>query len=117
MLIRSRSPCRRSTTSFQIAGGGSLFQLGPEVTANQQVNIGLFSVAATQLGGTLNSNTAGALELQFLSSLKSGGSNGLDGNLTNASSILETAIEEVSILRGRMAFSAGFALSNCCRVK
>jgi len=91
-----------STTTFQISGGGSLFQLGPQVTANQQVNIGLFSVAATQLGGTLNSNNAGNLELQFLSSLKSGGVNALDGNLTNASSVLETAIEEVSILRGRM---------------
>jgi len=92
-----------SATTFQISGGGSLFQLGPEVTANQQVNIGLFSVAATQLGGTLNQNTGGSLELQFLSSLKSGGSNDLlKGSLTNASSILETAIEEVSILRGRM---------------
>ena len=103
ILDSSFATVEGSTTSFQISGGGSLFQLGPEVTANQQVNIGLFSVAATQLGGTLNSNTAGALELQFLSSLKSGGSNDLlNGNLANASNILETAIEEVSILRGRM---------------
>jgi len=92
-----------STTTFQISGGGSRFQLGPEVTPNQQVNIGLFSVAATRLGGTLNPVSTGALELQFLSSIKSGGPNDLlKGDLANASNILETAIEEVSILRGRM---------------
>lgn len=91
-----------STSSFQIAGGGSLYQLGPVVTPNQQVNIGLNSVAATQLGGTLNS-VSGNLELQYLSSLKSGGVNELaTGDLSNASSVLETAIDEIATLRGRL---------------
>lgn len=91
-----------STTTFQIAGGGSLYQLGPVVSSSQQVNVGLISVAATRLGGTLNVN-AGNTELQFLSSLKSGGANALvDGNLANGSRVLESAIDEIATLRGRL---------------
>src|SRR5207244_8833619 len=37
-------------TSFAITGGGARFQLGPQVTSNQQVNIGIQSVAASKLG-------------------------------------------------------------------
>ncbi len=91
------------TSTFQITGGGSLYQLGPEVTPNQQVNIGLFSIAATRLGATLNPQTDGSAAMEFLSSLKSGGPNDmLNGNLANASRVLETAIEEISMLRGRL---------------
>src|SRR5687767_1706557 len=38
------------TSEFSITGGGALFQLGPKVTSNQQVNIGIGSVAASKLG-------------------------------------------------------------------
>ena len=38
-------------TSFAITGGGALFQLGPQVSSNQQINIGIQSVAASKLGG------------------------------------------------------------------
>ncbi len=90
-------------TSFNIIGGGATFQLGPQVTALQQTAVGIDSLAATRLGGTLLTNNAGNLELQFLSSLKAGGENDLtSGNLQNASSVLETAIDEVSSLRGRL---------------
>lgn len=90
-------------TSFNIIGGGANFQLGPQVTALQQTAVGIDSIAATRLGGTFQTNGAGNLELQFLSSLKSGGSNDLaNGNLQNASAVLETAIDEVSGLRGRL---------------
>lgn len=91
-----------TSTSFTITGGGALFQLGPEVTAQQQVNIGVQSIAASLLGGTMNSGT-----LEFLSSLKSGGNNSLKasqdrGNFTPASDILANSIDEVSVLRGRL---------------
>lgn len=89
-------------STFDITGGGALFQLGPQVNSNQQVNIGIGSVAATRLGGTYQLDEGGSFELQFLSSLKSGGSNSLRGNLQNASSVLDTAIDEVSTLRGRL---------------
>ncbi|MBL0927925.1 MAG: flagellin [Phycisphaerales bacterium] len=90
-------------STFYITGGGSKFQLGPQVNASQQVDIGIDSIAATQLGGTQVPDGSGNLILQFLSSLKSGGANALDkGNLQNASAILETAIDEISQLRGRL---------------
>ena len=40
----------KGQTSFAVTGGGALFQLGPQVTSNQQVNIGIQSVAASKLG-------------------------------------------------------------------
>lgn len=89
-------------TSFDITGGGALFQLGPEVNANQQVSVGVDSIAATRLGGSYLANDSGTLELMFLSSLKSGGANDLRGSLERASTILEQAIDDVSTLRGRL---------------
>jgi flagellin len=89
-------------SSFFITGGGSLFQLGPEVNATQQTNLGIQSIASSSLGGTLINGT-----LEFLSSLKSGQPNSLDQSnqrrdFTRASEILDTAIDEVSVLRGRL---------------
>jgi len=91
-----------STTSFHITGGGAQFQLGPEISANQQENLGVRSVAASLLGGTLVNG-----ELQFLSSLQSGKENSLQssrdrGDFSPASDILEQAVDEISILRGRL---------------
>src|SRR5688572_25611812 len=40
----------QGATEFAITGGGALFQLGPQVNANQQVNVGIGSVAASKLG-------------------------------------------------------------------
>lgn len=90
------------TTSFYITGGGALFQLGPEVTAQQQTNVGVQSIAASSLGGTLANGS-----LEFLNSLKSGQTNSISASAdrndyTQASAILEGAIDEVSVLRGRL---------------
>jgi flagellin len=81
------------TTSFAITGGGALFQLGPQVASNQQVNIGLQSIAATQLGD----NSVG-----FLSDLMPGGPATLDGDVRQASLIVEKAIRQVAVLRGKL---------------
>jgi flagellin len=87
-----------TASEFTVTGGGSVFQLGPEVSHNQQESLGLQSVTATHLGGTLiNGN------LVFLNDLQSGGAFDLDsGSLSNASSILEEAIDEIAVLRGRL---------------
>ncbi|MEQ8317365.1 MAG: flagellin [Phycisphaerales bacterium] len=90
------------TSSFDITGGGSLFQLGSEVVAQQQVNFGINSVAASRLGGTVVDGS-----LEFLESLKSGRENSLAsskdrGNFTAASRITDTAIDEITIVRGRL---------------
>jgi len=92
----------QASTTFDIIGGGSMYQLGPEVDASQQENIGIKSVAASKLGGVLKNGT-----VQFLSSLQAGGINDLEtsvqrNDFSTASDILEEAIDEVTILRGRL---------------
>lgn len=81
-------------TSFSITGGGATFQLGPKVSTNQQVNIGLQSIAATNLG---DANTG------FLSDLVTGGSAAITaGEAQDASTIIEKSISQIAILRGRL---------------
>lgn len=82
------------TTSFSITGGGALFQLGPRVATNQQVNVGIGSVAASRLGDD---------EVGFLSDIVTGGSKTLvGGNASDASQVIERAIRQVAVLRGRL---------------
>lgn len=86
------------STNFQITSGGARYQLGGQINISQQVNIGLPSVAASRLGGTLVEGV-----MQFLSSLKTGGGNDIRSrNFEGASAILETAIDEVAVTRGRL---------------
>jgi flagellin len=83
-----------TTTSFDITGGGAVFQLGPEVKTSQQISFGVQSVAATRLGDT----TSG-----FLSSVVSGGTNSLVADRSReAGEIIEKAITQVSVIRGRL---------------
>jgi flagellin len=85
-------------SSFRITGGGATFQLGPSITTTQQVGIGIQSVAASRIGG---SSIEGAR--YFLDSLKSGQANSLLlGRTAEASEVLDQAITEVSVLRGRL---------------
>jgi flagellin len=91
-----------TAATFDITGGGSLFQLGPEISALQQANIGVQSTASESLGGTLVNG-----ELQFLSSLTDGQTNSLDSaadrrDFSAIEDIVDKAIDEVSILRGRL---------------
>lgn len=81
-------------TEFTITGGGALFQLGPKVTTNQQVNIAIQSVAASKLGDD---------ETGFLNEIVTGGPHSLvAGNPDQASRIVEKAIQQVAVLRGRL---------------
>jgi flagellin len=89
-------------TNFTIAGGGAIFQVGPEVNALQQVGIGIGSVAASKLGGALVNGT-----VQYLSSLQDGQGNSIRdcvarGNFDAAQVILSNAIDDVTLMRGRM---------------
>jgi flagellin len=82
------------TTNFAITGGGAKFQLGPRVTSNQQMSLGIQSVAASELGD------AG---VGFLSDIVTGGASSLvNGGARNASQIIERAIRQVAVLRGRL---------------
>ncbi|HEX8916003.1 MAG TPA: flagellin [Humisphaera sp.] len=81
-------------TSFAITGGGALFQLGAKVSSNQQVNVGIQSVAASNLGD----RTVG-----FLNDIVTGGGKSLvNGDTAAAGKILESAIRQVAVLRGRL---------------
>lgn len=88
--------------SFQITGGGALFQLGPNINALQQTNIGVQSTAAESLGGFLINGS-----IEFLSSLQTGQGNSLDeadarNDFTPLEKIITQSIDEVTILRGRL---------------
>jgi flagellin len=81
-------------TKFAITGGGALFQLGPQVNSNQQVSVGIGSVAASNLGD----NNVG-----FLNEIVTGGNKTLVGGDAGAASrILEKAIRQVAVARGRL---------------
>jgi flagellin len=98
ILTESMGTTNTSTSTFYITGGGALYQLGGDINTSQQTNIGIPSLAASRLGGTLIDGT-----LQFLSTLRSGGDNDLNsGNFESASKILSSAIDEVAVIRGRL---------------
>lgn len=85
---------RLSAASFTIAGGGTLFQLTPEVTANGQVNLGFNSVRTTQLGNAV---------VGRLFQLRSGGDADLASErFLTAQQIIAEAIDQVSTYRGRL---------------
>jgi flagellin len=80
-------------TSFAITGGGARFQLGPTINSNEQVNIGIQSVAADKLGDG---------DTGFLNQIVTGGAATLGNDPTKASNIIDLAINQVAILRGRL---------------
>src|SRR5947207_3576002 len=81
-------------TDFAVTGGGALFQLGPQVSSNQQVNVGIQSVAASKLGDS---------DVGFLNDIVTGGSSTLvGGRAGSASQIIERAVRQVAVLRGRL---------------
>jgi flagellin len=81
------------TKSFTITGGGAVFQLGGAVQSNQQVNIGIGSVSASRLGSALDG---------YLTDIVTGGSASLAKNPARASKIIDDAINQVAIMRGRL---------------
>jgi len=82
------------STTFTITQGGALFQLGPRVDSNQQTHVGIQSIAASRLGN----GTVG-----YLSEVAEGGGKSLiDGKAREASLIVQEAIRQISVLRGRL---------------
>jgi flagellin-like hook-associated protein FlgL len=77
---------------FKINGGGATFQLGPDVTTNQQIRLGLPSVSTSSLGGASGR----------LFQLRSDGDAALAVNTKLADLIVQEAISAVTSLRGRL---------------
>ena len=89
--------------SFSITGGGALFQLGPDVTSNQQARLGIGSVSTGQLGGPSGR----------LYELGTGQNSSLINDVNGASEIISEVINNVTSLRGRLgAFQATTLESN-----
>ncbi len=90
--------------SFSITGGGALFQLGPDVTSNQQARLGIGSVSTGQLGGPSGRlYELGSGQAQELWSTTS----------TVLLEIIDEVIDKVTGLRGRLgAFQATTLESN-----
>ncbi len=89
--------------SFSITGGGALFQLGPDVTSNQQARLGIGSLSTGQLSGASGR----------LYELGSGQDKSLIGDINSAGEIIDEVINQVTSLRGRLgAFQATSLESN-----
>lgn len=89
--------------SFNITGGGALFQLGGEVVSNQQARLGIGSVSTSTLGG-VNGR---------LYELGSGQEKALDSDINGAGKVIDEVIDKVTSLRGRLgAFQATTLESN-----
>jgi flagellin len=80
--------------AFTINSGGARFNLGPNVDITNQVSVGIKNVATRNLG---------AVNTGYLSSLGSGAANNVvSGNLAHAQTIVSTAIDQISSMRGRL---------------
>lgn len=83
-----------SSAEFSVTGGGSLFQLTPQVTPNGQIHVGLNAISTTELGDPVTG---------LLYSLRSGADNSLDsGNFLTAQNIVREALSQVAFYRGRL---------------
>jgi flagellin len=93
-----------NSTTFYVTGGGANFQLGSQVNATNQASIGIQSVSTGDLGDSYNG---------YLSSIGSGGANDLSSdNLSTAQNILDSAITQVSSLRGRLGAFETFTIGS-----
>lgn len=80
--------------AFTITGGGAQFNLGPSVDINNQVSVGIGNVAARNLG---------SLASGYLNELGSSqAANVVNGDLEQAQKIVDSAISQISGLRGRL---------------
>ncbi|MEM9827326.1 MAG: flagellin [Planctomycetota bacterium] len=78
--------------SFSITDGGALFQIGPDVVTTQQARLGIGSLSTGKLGGPNGR----------LYELGSGQAKSLTGDITGAAQIIDSAIDKVTSLRGRL---------------
>jgi flagellin len=82
------------TTTFAVTGGGANFAIGSSVTSQGNASIGIQSIYTSSLGDSING---------YLGSLGSGQSNSLNSNnLNTAQKIVDSAVNQVSSLRGRL---------------
>jgi flagellin len=90
--------------TFGVTGGGATFALGSKVTEGDKASIGIGSVSTGSLGDS---------GIGFLSTIGSGGANALNTtNLVSAQKIVDTAVKQVSQLRGRLGAFQKFTIGS-----
>jgi flagellin len=84
--------------SFEITGGGAIFQLGPKINFDQQIGIAVQSVSESRLGGSTIEGVR-----YYLDSIRSGKTHSLiGGSAQEAALIVDNAINDIAVLRGRL---------------
>jgi flagellin len=97
-LTTAGSQALGSINAATIYGGGAKFNLGAEVNLNNQVQLGIQDVSARNLGRSTPASTT-----YFLDDLGSGGDlNVIDGELTDAQTVVNKAVKDIAQLRGRL---------------
>jgi flagellin len=92
------------SSTFYITGGGATFAVGSQVSDTDNASIGIQSVSTNNLGDSTDG---------YLDTLQSGGTNDLSsGNLVVAQRILDSAINQVSSLRGRLGAFQDFTVGS-----
>jgi flagellin len=87
-------PLAGSTTTFNVTGGGANFMIGQTVGLANTASLGFASMATSKLGRG---------DIGYLASLANGGVNALSSkNFSTAQRVLDSAISQVSTLRGRL---------------
>ena len=81
-----------TSVSFNVTGGGAVFQLGPDVVSNQQARIGIGSVNTGTLGGVSGR----------LYELRSGAAKSLKTSPSGAANVVDEVINKITSLRGRL---------------
>lgn len=83
------------TTTFGVTGGGADFQIGSQVNSDGLLSIGIPSISTANLGDSVNG---------YLNTIGSGGANavGRSGNLTQAAAIVQSSINQLATLSGRL---------------
>ena len=100
LLDGSLSADSVATNSVATNNGGALFQLGPQVVANQQVTVPIEGARTSQVG------TASGL----LMDLRTGGAASLATNPGLADQILSSAISQISMQRGEIGATQKYTL-------
>jgi flagellin len=81
-----------SNVSFNIIGGGAVFQLGPDVVSNQQARLGIQNLNTARLGGVSGT----------LFELRSGKAKAVANDAVGAAAVVDEVISQVTQLRGRL---------------
>jgi len=83
-----------ASTNFEIVSGGALFQIGPQIGAQQQDSIGIRPLDSTHLGRSA---------LGYLGDLTSGAALSLQsGEMTSMIAVVDEGIQQVADIRARI---------------